>query len=175
MADHRHNHHDELPDVSHISNPDVAHEESDVSTGGIRSFGIWFAVSLAVSMLLMYGFVKLLLKDAADNEPKVSTLVQQSEKQLPPEPRLQLAPGHAAHPLDDWAAFKAYEDSVSYNYYWVDKSNGVAHIPIYRAKQLLMQKGLPSRQVSADQATREQGVLIPSEFSSGTTLHWRDQ
>lgn len=176
MAAHSHKvHHDELPDVSHIHNPGVAHEESDVDTKDIRSFGIWLTIGIFISMALMW-FAKEILEDYSESrQPKVSALMKKKGFQLPPEPRLQLAPGHETHPLDDWAKFKSSEDSALAAYGWVDQSTGVARIPVARAKQLLLQQGLEVRPQHQGQELQQYGVLIPNEQSSGTTLHWRDR
>ncbi len=62
-----------------------------------------------------------------------------AERQLPPGPRLQIAP---AKDLDD---VRAAEDSVLYNYGWVVRDAGVVRIPIERAIELVVQRGLPVR------------------------------
>lgn len=54
-------------------------------------------------------------------------------------PRLQLSPPA------DMKAFRAREDAEMRSYGWVDKTAGVVRIPIDRAMNQLLQKGLPVR------------------------------
>lgn len=57
----------------------------------------------------------------------------------PPAPRLQPAP------IKDLLELRAWEDSQLEHYGWVDRSNGIARIPIDRAIEILAEKGLPAR------------------------------
>jgi hypothetical protein len=61
------------------------------------------------------------------------------ERQSPPGPRLQVAP---AKDLDE---VRATEDSVLNSYGWVVPNAGVVRIPIDRAIELVVQRGLPVR------------------------------
>jgi hypothetical protein len=61
----------------------------------------------------------------------------------------------------------AKDDPILYGYGWVDQKNGIAHIPIQDAIEILAQKGLPSRPASA-QTAKDEGQTIPSYSSSGT-------
>jgi len=54
-----------------------------------------------------------------------------------PEPRLQVRPSA------DFAKLHAREQTELNSYGWVDKSAGVMRIPIERAMQLLVERGLP--------------------------------
>jgi hypothetical protein len=55
----------------------------------------------------------------------------------PPAPRLQ------TDPAADLARFRAAEDKRLNTYYWIDKQNGIVHIPIARAMKELAAKGIP--------------------------------
>ena len=60
---------------------------------------------------------------------------------MPPEPRLQ------TNPRQDLSNLRAREDALLNSYGWVDKNTGVVRIPIERAMQLIVERGLPTRQV----------------------------
>ena len=81
------------PDVSYITNPDVAHEESDVAVRPL----LWFVGGLTlftiVTCLAMFLMFKFFLNRELAQELAPSPLARQGEERLPPEPRLQLAPG----------------------------------------------------------------------------------
>jgi hypothetical protein len=58
---------------------------------------------------------------------------------VPPEPRLQ------THPVEDLAALRAREDAALHGYAWVDRDAGVTRIPVERAIEILVERGLPAR------------------------------
>src|SRR5207248_3444649 len=54
-----------------------------------------------------------------------------------PQPRLQ------PDPVTDLNKFRAQEEEILNSYGWVDESQGVAHIPIEQAIDVLVKRGLP--------------------------------
>ncbi len=58
---------------------------------------------------------------------------------LPPLPRLQ------AHPVADLAHLRQQQDDALHSYGWVDRNLGTVHLPIERAMDLLLERGLPVR------------------------------
>lgn len=83
------------PDVSHVSNPDVAHEESDVNVKAILQFVgglVVFGVIVSVLMLLLYNYFESREAKTEAKNPAGPMAFKENEK-LPPEPRLQVAPG----------------------------------------------------------------------------------
>ena len=58
---------------------------------------------------------------------------------LPPEPRLQ------ANPTGSYKAFRAKEENLLTHYGWADRSKGIVRIPIDRAIDLVLERGLPAR------------------------------
>jgi hypothetical protein len=59
-------------------------------------------------------------------------------------------------------------------YGWVDRNAGTVHIPIDQAKELLLQRGLPSRPaVSEGPAGTDAAALMPADSSSGRTMERR--
>ncbi len=57
----------------------------------------------------------------------------------PPAPALQ------TQPFRDVMQLKAEQRAQLHSYGWIDKANGVVHIPIERAMALTLQRGLPAR------------------------------
>jgi hypothetical protein len=66
-------------------------------------------------------------------------LAAELRREEPPEPRLQ------THPLADLAALHAWEDRIMTTYAWVDRSAGTVRIPVDRAKDMIVERGLPVR------------------------------
>ena len=117
--------------------PPVTHETSDVSIGGIVKFGIGLAAAAILVHVAIFGYFRALeAHDRKQNEP-VSPLVSASLRRTPPEPRLE------PDPLAPRRRMRASEDAVLTTYGWVDRNAGVARIPIARAMDLLVERGLP--------------------------------
>lgn len=85
----------ETPDTSHIKNIDVTHEVSDVYIGGIAQFVIGLFVLIVASFVLMWGMFRMLESRPVEGEKPRSPMARSDQERLPPEPRLQSAPGFA--------------------------------------------------------------------------------
>ena len=127
------------PDAA-ITNPDVAHEISDVSIPDIVKFGVGLMLLAIVTHILMWGLYRYF----AARVPGTQSIGIARDR-LPPEPRLQGAPGHEIHPVDELNSMLAAEESVLTTYAWVAQANGTARIPIEQAIKMLAERGLPSR------------------------------
>jgi hypothetical protein len=87
----------ETPDTSHIKNIDVTHEQSDVQIGGIAKFIIGLSILTIVTFIALWGLFMIFQKTATTQEQEThrSPIAMTGEERLPPEPRLQSAPGFA--------------------------------------------------------------------------------
>jgi len=88
-----HEHVTETPDVSHIRNVDVTHETSDVYVRGIATFIAGLTIMTIAVYLLMWGMFKVLYSQEENRDEPPSPMAMSSKERLPPEPRLQSAPG----------------------------------------------------------------------------------
>ena len=132
----------------HPENPEVTHEKSDVSVRGIFGFLIGLALCVVLICFVLAGVFSALRKGFTATRPNVNAMV--GTRELPtaslkaaetifPEPRLQVDYyGDLSKMREQW------NEQVN-GYGWVDKNNGVVHIPIERAMQLTLQRGLPAR------------------------------
>jgi hypothetical protein len=103
---------------------------------------VTFAVGLfAVGVVIHFGVWLLFyyLNGETRNNARQYPLATEQEQRLPPEPRLQV------NPRGDLRALRDEEDALLRGYSWVDKSAGVVRIPIDRAMQLTLDRGLPAR------------------------------
>src|SRR5918993_1512118 len=99
----------ETPDVSYITNPDVAHEHTDVPVTPVLKFMaglVLFAVVMPLAMYAAYLFFEAREKAAERHSPPLARTPQES---LPPEPRLQLAPGFEVKTEDGKAIDLSYQ------------------------------------------------------------------
>ncbi len=94
-GDQHHGHITDLPDVSYIKNVDVTHETSDVSVEALLKFVAGLTLLTAATFVLMYGLFRLLDRQFAskDYQTRPGPMAMTPEERIPPEPRLQQAPG----------------------------------------------------------------------------------
>ncbi len=128
-------------------NPAVVHEESDINVRAI----IWFVIvltgiTLAVDVA-MWGLFKGLDYYEVKNDPGASPL---ANPPAPPTGGPMPSPGLQLTPWTDLKAFKAAQAAQLHSYGWVDEHGGIARVPIYKAKELLLKQGLPVRPELAD-------------------------
>jgi hypothetical protein len=86
-------HKTETPDVSHIRNVEVTHERSDVSVRGVLTFVAALtiaAIAVHIGVWLLFRYFDSQQAKAPGRGPMALT---ESKDRLPPEPRLQAAPG----------------------------------------------------------------------------------
>jgi hypothetical protein len=138
-------------------NPHKGHDAHDLDHGQVESSAVspkpvlLFMAVLFVSTAFVFfvvkgldwTFHKLELESAGQGQPATQI---QTGRQLPPEPLLQGAPGKdnkpTELPLAAMATLRAETTKKLESYGWVDKSAGVTHIPIERAKDMIAEKGL---------------------------------
>lgn len=124
---------------SPADHPDVHHETSDANVRAVFGFGVGLIVAgvmihLAVWVLFMF----FSAREARRSAPEFPMAAGQ-ENRLPPEPRLQ------THPRQDLRELRAEEDAILNSYGWVDRSAGIVRIPIGKAMELTVERGLPAR------------------------------
>ena len=145
-----------------LDNPDTQHETSDINVRAI----IWFIVVLTAIVLSMnvsmWAMFRVLQHFERKNEPAITPLARPAGEQ-PPEPRLQTAPWM------DLKTFRASQQEHLNGYGWVDEKLGVARIPISKAKEMLLQKGIPVRPELAD-ASEGTHIAATGESNGGRTI-----
>jgi len=117
-------------------------ELADVSIPSLFHQAFYLVIVCVAVWLAMMGLFKLFIGRLQHGDAPVSALARPSGE-LPPEPRLLTnEPGF----LKD---FRAGEAARLDHYGWADEATGSVHIPIDRAKALLLERGLPARQAPA--------------------------
>lgn len=171
---------DHTPDVHHIHNVDVAHEDSDVNVRAILWFVLGLGIMTAVSFALMGGLYKFFEARELSAEGDPPPLVLQGDERLPPEPRLQLAPGHPTHPLDELKELRAKEIEALTTYGIKDEALGTVRLPISEAQKKFLESNPPVRQqqqpAGASDASDDLLFMdMPSYYSSGRMAEKRRQ
>src|SRR3954467_9463322 len=147
-----------------LENADTHHETTDINVRAI----IWFVVVLSGIVLSMnvsmWGLFRVLQHFERKNEPYVTPLARGvAQPSQFPEPRLQTTPWTDLH------TFRAEQQNYLQGYGWVDEKLGVARIPIARAKEMLLQRGIPVRPELADPAEGTH-VAATGESNSGRMI-----
>ncbi|MGE0130589.1 MAG: hypothetical protein AB7U82_21125 [Blastocatellales bacterium] len=122
----------------------IAHEPNTVSISGVVKFLVTLSVMIVVAALLARWLFHYFDVRKAREAPPASPLA--AGVRLPPEPRLQGAPGSVSSPTEDIRRFIGQENQTLDSYGWIDRQNGVIRIPIEQAKSLIVQRGLPAAQ-----------------------------
>jgi hypothetical protein len=130
---------------------DTGHELSDLSARGISLFGVGLALLVIVALLVCYGLLVLLRDSQARRAEPPSALSPSRERAAGPQ--LEVQPGQAMKEL------RRQEEKHLKSYGWIDREKGLAHIPIERAMDILVDKGLPARKPKpSGGATAESGT-----------------
>jgi hypothetical protein len=112
------------------------YEKSDMRARPILFFA---AALLLVAILVMasaYGLIRLL---GWWERPRLETPASPlATRTVPAEPRLQVEAPR------DLATLRSAEETILRSYGWTDKATGIARIPIDRAVQLALERGLPA-------------------------------
>ena len=172
-------HRTETPDVSHIRNVEVTHERSDINVWGVLAF---VAVLPASAIVIHVGI--WLLFDYFDKqqarEPGPGPMALTKQERLPPEPRLQSAPGF--HLTLEDGQTRNLERAVPQAEYRVlrqqweenlktglkDQSGKVVGMPIDQAiDKIVSGEGLPSRTKAAPGKLTDYAISMPTAASSG--------
>ncbi len=138
--------------VEPSTNGHSGHEHREANLGVI----VWSGLGLAVATLLIMGFVILLFNVMRSAEDKIRPSISRSSPPatLPPEPRLppctQLAVGNCiVEPALEFEQLRAHEDQVLKTYGWQDQKNGIVHIPIDKAMDAVLQKGINGGRITS--------------------------
>ena len=180
-------HKTETPDVSHIRNIEVTHEKSDININGVLTFVV------ALTILTIVVFIGMILlfrqfKRQAAAEPKPGPMALSQAERLPPEPRLQAAPGFAIT-LEDGTKIELAKKAPqaefqTLNAQWEKELNGQLKdasgnpttIPISEAiKKVVSGEGLPARTKEAPTKLADYAISMPTAASSGRVSEKRLQ
>lgn len=178
-------HKTETPDVSHIRNVEVTHEYSDVNVSGIFQFAAALTVVtivVCVGMWLLFRYFQA--QDA--KEPQPGPMALQPSERLPPEPRLQAAPGFGVTMKDgEVIPLGLSEPSAEYkvlHWQWQealkeggkDQNGNLVGLPIDEAIKAVVSQ-LPARTKEAPTKLEDYAISVPTAASSGRMTEKRLQ
>ncbi|HSY58310.1 MAG TPA: hypothetical protein VK795_02055, partial [Terriglobales bacterium] len=131
------------------------YEHRDANVHSLYMYGLTLAILIAIVMFAMVGTYHFFAKIESLGPPASPF---ENVRVLPPQPRLQV------NPSVDLKSYCELEQQQLTTYGWMDHHNGFVRIPVDRAMEMVLQKGLPSR--PAEQASADSASAIPGGSTS---------
>jgi hypothetical protein len=129
-----------LPHPPDLENPDLRHEHSDVNVWAVGKFAIALALLSICSLAGLFALLRYFIHSEGGPVPAVARRYEVDARSRPPAPQLEETP------ILDLARERAAEDKLLNSYGWVNRESGTVRIPVDRAIDLLVERGLPARQ-----------------------------
>lgn len=119
------------------------HEVQTPPTGRVALVAAILAFTVFICLAVVWVTMNVWLRkrpfDADFRERAAIVAPKEDLLHRAPKPNLQM------NPHTDLAAFRAWEDRELSSYGWINHTSGVIRIPIDRAMELLVERGLPVR------------------------------
>ncbi len=140
--------------------PGAKYEHTDIDTSIGYKFALWLLVAMLISVGIVYGTFWFF----EGQSQRADVAAQQyplgaGQVKNPPAPNLQ------TQPFKDIYVLRQGEAEKLAGYGWVDKQGGITRIPIERAMELTLQRGLPARAGGGDGKN-----VVTQDSSSGRTI-----
>jgi hypothetical protein len=155
------------------------YEQNVVGLRGITYFGIGLFLLIVITFALMWALLHLFEKDAVESAAPTSPMVLNEKERLPPEPRLQLAPGFKFDTTEGPVNLELRAPAAEFQEFhkqwlevWKDgekdpKTGAVAILPIDEAKQRLLSQLPKATSDPNAQKAFDDSRLYYSDSSSG--------
>ena len=114
------------------------YEQRDANIGALVQFAFWMAVVLAVTLIAMRWSFDY-FKKVTPLGPPASPIAGIATREIPPSPLLQ------AHPHQELVDYCTTQEQKVNTFGWVDRQSGVVRIPVDRAMDLILTRGLAAR------------------------------
>ena len=120
------------PRIKSAASP--GYETQDANVRGVFNFLVFLGLGLVVSALICWGLFRYFSRHEtgpASASPFAET------RPMPLGPQLQV------NPRQDWLKYREQQEQSLETYGWENRGSGIVRVPIERAMELLVQKGLP--------------------------------
>jgi hypothetical protein len=147
-----------MADTNHAHASSAPIEGDGVSYSGIFWFVVVLVATIVFCQILIWGMLKFVFPhrvEAGTPAPLAAQAEMPGIKDGHVETGLAVAPQPALN-VDEptvLKAFRDHEETLLHTYGWVDQGNQIVRLPIDRAKELVLQRGLPARPAAAAPAT----------------------
>ncbi|MBA3916402.1 MAG: hypothetical protein H0X25_21670 [Acidobacteriales bacterium] len=142
---------------------DIGFEHEDLRPRSVLGFLLMLGTACVIVYFVLLGVYSVLEKDFGRNQPPTNPLkapeapntrmITPQEVEKFPEPRLETNERLEMHD------FRLAEEKKLNGYSWVNQANGEVRIPIERAMQLVVQRGLPVKQGGEGAASTGKAVM----------------
>jgi hypothetical protein len=120
-------------------NPGVSYEPSQADLRVVLAFLASLALAAALVLLVLWGMFSYFRNKSAERGPLPSPRMYTSPPNVP-QPQLQ------PDPVADYNVYRLSARAMLESYGWVDQKAGIARIPIDKAMDLVVERGLPWHQ-----------------------------
>ena len=156
----------------------LPYEENEIRLKGIIYFWIGLVALIVVTFALMWALISVLKDYNKENTPAAGPLAMSDQERLPPEPRLQLAPGFGIDTdkgrqnlelMAPASEFRVFRDE--WTRLWEDgqkdpKTGAVVILPIDQAKEKVLASN-PKVAANVDPDMLMKSRMYVSDESSG--------
>ncbi len=158
---------------------DKPYEQNVVGLKGIIYFGVGLVILIVITFGLMWVFEGVLEDNARETKKSDNPLALSERERLPPEPRLQSAPGFGVDgpkgrsvleltvPQAEYRELKKHWESAWKNGTKDEKTGTVVSLPIEQAKSMILQKALKARSDADALQAGTRSEMAITDFSSG--------
>lgn len=157
----------------------IPYEQNEIQLKGIFGFAIGLFLLIVVTFGLMWALLNVLKDYSVENAGPQNPLAMSDKERLPPEPRLQLAPGFGVEsekgfvkmelgqPQDEYRELRKQWDELLKHGQKDPKTGAVTMMPIQEAKDKLLGLNVKAKAgADADKVFKESRVYF-SDASSG--------
>jgi hypothetical protein len=140
-----------------------SYEPRDVSVPWIFGIVLFLVCCGIVIELVFSGVIHHLVRTEAPVDAWRPVARPQRASPPPTFPKLQISPAV------DLQAFREKEDQLLTTYGWINQSSGIVRVPIERAMDIVLQKGLPTMTNRSSG-----GGLSPAQLEEQRAAQWRN-
>ena len=162
-------------------NFDRTYETNIIGVRGIVYFGVGLFLLIVITFGLMYFLLNVMADQAAETKDVKGPMAMSPQENLPPEPRLQAAPGYRVESEKGFVNLELKAPQSEYRELrdqweklWKDgqkdaKTGRVVTLGIEEAKNKMLQANLPTRAGEETQKALDEAQRFVSDSSAGRT------
>jgi hypothetical protein len=155
------------------------YEQNLIGLKGILYFGIGLFLLIVITFGLMWVFLAQMDKEFKAEKASTNPMAMTEKERLPPEPRLQLAPGFGMESRRGWVNMELKPPQAEYWEYkkqaediWEHgqkdpKTGTVIALPIEEAKKKLVEQKLKAKSGEGAEKTYKDSRMFMSDSNSG--------
>ena len=155
------------------------YEQNVVGLKGIIYFGIGLLLLIIITFGLMWALLGVLEDQAKETKKNTNPMAMSDKEKLPPEPRLQVAPGFGVDsdsgkvnlelraPQAEYRELRKIWDKEWEEGQKDERTGAVISMPIDRAKELVLQRPIKAKSGPEAEKFAARSRMIISDASSG--------